>query len=165
MRAGDIADLDGGFIVRTAANGAPNDAIVADIRRIGDIWHDILARRDGGDAPIALRDGDDPIVVALRDFVSPSLDSVLVDTHDGFNRARALISKRQYRNSQVASIITKAPMRCFRGTISMARYSKALTPVVPLSSGGSLVIEPNHGAHCRGRQFGQRIGFGGADQP
>ncbi len=140
-QAGDAAELDGGFIVRTAANGAPTDAIAADIERIGEIWHGILGQRDNSNAPTVLRDCDDPIIAALRDFVGTSIERIVIDTRDGFNRAR------RYLESTMPEFVDRlehhnGPEALFSRDDIDAAIQEALEPVITLPSGGTLVIEP-----------------------
>ena len=143
--AADAAELDGGFIVRTAAKDAPDDAIAADVRQIGEIWHGILAAREAGDdaggAPKVLRDCDEPIVAALRDFVGPSIERVVIDTRSSFNDAQ------RYFESTMPEFLDRlqhhsGPEALFARDDVDAAIEAALGPVVSLPSGGTLVIEP-----------------------
>ncbi len=151
--AGDAAELDGGFIVRTAANGAADDAIATDVRRIGEIWHGILERRDkaapageiggqkGNKAPRVLRDCDEPVIAALRDFVGPAVERIVIDTRDGFNRAQ------RYLETTMPEFVGRlehhtGPEALFSRDDIDGAIEEALEPMVSLSSGGTLVIEP-----------------------
>ena len=139
--AADEAELDGGFIVRTAARSAPHDAIGADIDRIGDDWHAVIERRDSEAAPTILRAADHPIVVALRDFAGTSLDNIRVDTRNGVNRAQAYLSTVM---PEFADRLEhhKGPEPLFSRDDIDGEILEMLSPYVPLGSGGSLVIEP-----------------------
>ena len=138
--AGDDADLDGGFIVRTAAANAEDGAIAADIERVGRVWRDVRARRGAEAAPGALRDADDPIAAALRDYAGPALERIVIDTQEGYNRARRYLDEAM---PEFADRLVRhtGPSGLF-GSDLEGDIADALTPRADLPSGGSLIIEP-----------------------
>ena len=138
--AGDAADLDGGFIVRTAASSAEDSAIAADIERVGSVWHDVRARRGAGDAPLALCDPDDSLVAAVRDFAGPSVELIVVDTQDGYNRVKRYLDGAMPEFAD--RLVRHTAPRGLFGADLEGEIDEALTPTVALPSGGSLIIEP-----------------------
>ena len=69
----------GGFIVRTAADGASEDDLRADIRFLISLWNEIKQRADEGKAPALIYHDLNLIERVLRDQVSANFSTIWVD--------------------------------------------------------------------------------------
>ena len=79
-------DHKGGFIVRTAAEGATHEALRADMMFLGKLWSAILARREQIDGVgLVYEDLDLPRRI-LRDMLSADVERIRVDSDDAFAR-------------------------------------------------------------------------------
>jgi Ribonuclease G/E len=63
--------LDFGLILRSAAEGAPDDEVAEDIQAMRDLAEKIMA--DGGQGPELLAEGDGPHLVAWREWSAPTV--------------------------------------------------------------------------------------------
>ncbi len=160
--AGDAADLDGGFIVRTAANSVEDRIIADEIEWIGRGWREIRNRRDEGDAPLVLRDADDPLVAAVRDLAGPAIERIVVDTQEGYNRAKRYLDEAMPEFTD--QLVRHTNQRGLFGSEVEGEITAALNPFVPLPSGGSLVIEPTTALTTVDVNSGSGSGRGSAEE-
>ena len=160
--AGDAADLDGGFIVRTAANSVEDRIIADEIEWIGRGWREIRNRRDEGDAPLVLRDADDPLVAAVRDLAGPAIERIVVDTQDGYNRAKRYLDEAMPEFSN--QLLRHTDPRGLFGSDVEGEITAALNPFAPLPSGGSLIIEPTTALTTVDVNSGGGSGTGSAEE-
>ncbi len=130
----------GGYIVRTAAIGAHIEELQEDAARLNDLWRDIEKRRLGAQPPSCLYYDIDPVQKALRDCVGLNTRRVLIDD------AEAYAVARQYCESTMPEMISKlgrfnGPGALFDLNGVEEDLRTALDPIVPLKSGGYVVIE------------------------
>ena len=72
--------VSGGFIVRTAADGASEDDLRADIRFLISLWTEIKQRSDTAKAPALIYHDLNLVERILRDQVSDNFSTIWVDT-------------------------------------------------------------------------------------
>ena len=78
------ADEKGGFIVRTQAQQASDEELLADINYLRKLWAEIEQRRFVCEPPIALYNDLNLAQRVLRDLVSSDTDKVIIDSRDNF---------------------------------------------------------------------------------
>lgn len=132
--------IEGGFIVRTVAEGAAQDAILADMPFLLKLWEDLQARLPSLGVPAELH-RDMPLYLrALRDLARAPIDRVLVDSR--LTWQQMLDFSKQYA-PQLCDIIElyngARPLLELYGIEEELR--RALEPRVPLKSNGYLIIE------------------------
>ncbi len=86
--------VSGGFIVRTAADGASEDDLRADIRFLISLWTEIKQRSDTAKAP-ALIYHDLNLVDAFCDQVSDNFSTIWVDTEAEYERIVRFLNRFQ----------------------------------------------------------------------
>lgn len=131
---------DGGYIVRTAAEGASWDALRADMIFLQKLWESITQQASQlspgslvhEDLPLALR--------VLRDLLGPEIEAVRVDDRDTCERMRRFASMFV---PELANKIDEyaAPRPIFDLYGLEEEIGRALDRKVPLKSGGYLVID------------------------
>ena len=130
----------GGYILRTAAEGADLAGLRADLRFLRRLW-DSVSRHPLGVPGERLLHADLPLHLRVaRDLASPSLQRILVDDHAAFIALRSfcgeyqpeLIDRLQFHGAV-------GPLFELYGVEEEIR--RALAPRVELASGGYLVIE------------------------
>ena len=133
-------DGNGGFIIRTAAESATADELIADIKFLKKIWGRIQTRIDSG-AEYGLIHEDIALPMrTMRDLVSENIEKVRIDSREMFQKAeifaRDLIP-------EVADRIEYYPgERPVFDLYSVEdEIQRALQKTVPLKSGGYLVID------------------------
>lgn len=133
-------ELEGGFIVRTVADGASIAALAADMRFLAAVWAKICAQAARLSAQTLIY-GDLPLPIRmLRDLVTPDVSAVIVD-----NR-RAWEDMCRFTSCFVPEfthriLLHDNELPLFKQYGVEDAIQHALKPKVPLKSGGFLVIE------------------------
>jgi ribonuclease G len=129
----------GGFIVRTAADGASEDDLRADIRFLISLWSDIKQRADDGKAPALIYHDLNLIERVLRDQVSANFSTIWVDNEAEFERILRFLQRFEPSLVRRVKLYTKeTPL--FEQFGIQDEIGKALKSKVWLKSGGSIVI-------------------------
>ncbi len=129
----------GGFIVRTAADGASEDDLRADIRFLISLWSDIKQRADDGKAPALIYHDLNLIERVLRDQVSANFATIWVDNEAEYERILRFLQRFEPSLVRRVKLYTKeTPL--FEQFGIQDEISKALKSKVWLKSGGSIVI-------------------------
>jgi ribonuclease G len=135
-----IKDVVGGFIVRTAGEGADPAAFRADAVALSRLWQGIQSKAAAAASPSVVFSEPDLLIRMLRDAPGDGLDRVELD--DPSDHERAL----QYL-SQVAPVVATR-VRLHAGLRSLFEahgidqdVERALRPKVWLPSGGSIVVQ------------------------
>jgi len=129
----------GGFIVRTAADGASEDDLRADIRFLISLWSDIKQRADDGKAPALIYHDLNLIERVLRDQVSANFATIWVDNEAEYERVVRFLNRFESSLVRRVKLYTKeTPL--FEQFGIQEEISKALKSKVWLKSGGSIVI-------------------------
>jgi ribonuclease G len=130
----------GGFIVRTAGEGADESAFRADAEMLHAEWEVIEARAAACHAPLVVHTELDLLLRLLRDAPRDGLDRIVLDDRDFHDRAIAYLS--------ALAPALAARVRLHPGPVPLLEshgigqeIEKALRPKVWLRSGGYLVIQ------------------------
>ena len=135
------ASYPGGFIVRTAAGGASDDEIRADIEFLGKTWNEIKQRSEERKAPALLHRDLDLVERMLRDYVSDDFTAIWIDSEEEYGKVVEFVSRFQPKLVSRVKLYTKeTPI--FEEFGIQHELDKALRPKVWLKSGGYIVI--NH---------------------
>jgi ribonuclease G len=130
----------GGFIVRTAGEGAGASAFEADARFLVETWTAIAAKIGRTPAPSLLHADLDLFLRSLRDAPTASLGRVVVDDERMHRAGRDYLREI---DPELASRLHRhlGPDSLFDATGVSQDIEKALRPRVWLNSGGTIVIE------------------------
>ena len=131
----------GGFIVRTAAEGAPEDEIRSDVEFLGRTWDKIRAQAEPRKSPALLHRDLNLIERILRDYVSNDYTAIWIDNEEEFGKVVDFVSRFQPKLVSRVKLYTK-PSPIFEEFGIQQELDKALRPKVWLKSGGYIVI--NH---------------------
>uniref|UniRef100_A0A7V4XSY4 Rne/Rng family ribonuclease n=1 Tax=Acidobacterium capsulatum TaxID=33075 RepID=A0A7V4XSY4_9BACT len=132
-------DATGGFIVRTAAEGAGEDELRADIRFLINLWNEIKERSDSGKAPALIYHDLNLVERILRDQVSEEFSTIWVDSETDYERIVRFLNRFQPSLVRRVKLYTKeTPL--FEQFGIQDEITKALKSKVWLKSGGSIVI-------------------------
>jgi Rne/Rng family ribonuclease len=131
----------GGFIVRTAAGGATDEEIRADIEFLGTTWNEIKERSEQRKAPSLLHRDLNLVERILRDYVSDDFTAIWIDSEEEFSKVVEFVSRFQPKLVGRVKLYTKeTPI--FEEFGIQHELDKALRAKVWLKSGGYIVI--NH---------------------
>lgn len=132
-------DSSGGFIVRTAASGANEEELRADIRFLINLWNEIRGRAETSKAPALIYHDLNLVERILRDQVTISFSSIWVDTEQEYERILRFVSRFQSSLVKRVKLYTKETPLFEQFSIS-DEVNKALKSKVWLKSGGYIVI-------------------------
>jgi ribonuclease E len=139
-----IKPMGMGLVVRTEAEGMPEEAIIEDLESLQKQWETILLEAKTTRAPALLNRDDDFIQRVLRDVYSADVNRIVVDSHTGLKRV-----KQQLLNWSGGKAVQGVLIDHHRDRIPLLEYFRvnaaireALKPRVDLPSGGYIIIEP-----------------------
>jgi Rne/Rng family ribonuclease len=129
----------GGFIVRTAAQNAPEEDLRADIRFLKGLWAEIKSRAEAGKSPNLIYHDLNVVERVLRDQVSSDFSAIWVDTENEYERVLRFANRFQPALVRKVKLYTKeVPLYEQFGLTE--EINKALKSKVWLKSGGYIVI-------------------------
>jgi ribonuclease E len=132
-----------GVLVRTEADGMPEDAIIEDLENLQKQWESVLAEAANTRAPALLNRDDDFVQRVLRDAYNDDVNRIVVDSVQGLKRVKhhltswgggrmpqgVLVDQHRERGSILEYFRVNAAIR------------EAMKPRVDLPSGGYIIIE------------------------
>ncbi|MFM7360909.1 MAG: Rne/Rng family ribonuclease, partial [Cyanobium sp.] len=128
-----------GLLIRTEAEGVSEELLIDDLEALLRQWEAIQQAAETAVPPVLLNRDDDFIHRVLRDFYSPDLVGVVVDTPEAVGRVNAFLGADQ------ANLLVEAhdePTEILEHYRVNAAIRDALKPRVELPSGGYIIIEP-----------------------
>jgi Rne/Rng family ribonuclease len=132
-------EASGGFIVRTAADGASEEELRADLRFLLNLWSEIKQRSEQSKAPALIYHDLSLIERILRDQVSENFSNIWVDSEADYERIVRFLNRFSPSLVRRVKLYTKeTPL--FEHFGIQDEISKALRSKVWLKSGGSIVI-------------------------
>ena len=129
----------GGFIVRTAAAGASDDDLRADVRFLLNLWSEIRNRAESSKAPALIYHDLNLVERILRDQVTATFTQIWVDSEQEYERVLRFVSRFQPGLTKRVKLYSReTPM--FEQFNIQDEINKALKSKVWLKSGGYIVI-------------------------
>ncbi len=137
----NLSQLDkGGFIVRTAAEGIPDDEIYRDIEFLHKLWDSVVVRADNTYPPGVVYE-DLPLVMrTMRDLVHADIEKVRIDSKETFKRVM------EFSKKFIPEFLER--IEYYKGEHPILdlysvedEIQKALGKKVQLKSGGHLIID------------------------
>jgi ribonuclease G len=129
----------GGFIVRTAAQGANEEELRADIRFLKGLWAEIKSRAESGKSPALIYHDLNVVERVLRDQVTSDFSAIWVDTEQEYERILRFANRFQPALvRRVKLYLKETPL--FEQFGLTEEINKALKSKVWLKSGGYIVI-------------------------
>ncbi|WP_446216467.1 Rne/Rng family ribonuclease [Micromonospora sp. IBHARD004] len=149
-----------GVIVRTAAEGASEDELARDVKRLQAQWEDIQAKSAQGGAPVLLYEEPDLVIRVVRDLFNEDFRDLVIEGEQAYEEVESYLSH--------VSPDLVARLRRHVGTSDVfAEYRideqilKGLDRKVFLPSGGSLVIDRTEAMTVIDVNTGKYTGSGG----
>jgi ribonuclease G len=129
----------GGFIVRTAAGGAAEDELRADIRFLKSLWHEIKNRAESSNAPALIYHDLNVVERVLRDQVTSDFSQIWVDNELEYERVLRFAQRFQPSLMKRIKLYSK-DIPLFEQFGLQEEMNNALKSKVWLKSGGYIVI-------------------------
>ena len=132
-------EQQGGFIVRTAAEGASEEELRNDLRFLIQLWQDIKMRSESSKSPALIYHDLGLIERILRDQVTDNFSAIWVDTEQEYERVLRFLQRFQPSLVRRVKLYSKeTPL--FEHFGITTEIDRALKSKVWLKSGGSIVI-------------------------
>lgn len=133
-----------GLLIRTEAEGKPEEAIIEDLEAIQKQWEEVLIKAQSSRAPALLNRDDDFIQRVLRDMYGADVNRIVVDSATGLKRVKQYLMNWGGGQPPQGLLIDH-----HRDRIPILEYFRinaaireALKPRVELPSGGYIIIQP-----------------------
>ena len=132
-------DLQGGFIVRTAADGRDEAEFVRDLRFLSELWKEIRERRERAAAPAVIHSDLGLVERVLRDQLSDDFKAIRLDSETEYAKVLDFVSKFQ------PSLVNRVKLHLKNTPIFeefglQQEIDKAMRSKVWLKSGGYIVV-------------------------
>lgn len=129
-----------GFILRTNALGQTKATLSRDLAALLRLWKRVRAESSQGKGPRLLYSDQDLVVQALRDYLDSSIEEVLVDDDDVFERAEAYMHASMPRGkTRLVRYTERMPL--FSRFDVEPQIDRIYARAVSLPGGGSIVID------------------------
>ncbi|TEL14372.1 ribonuclease G [Pseudomonas aeruginosa] len=139
--AAECIEGQGGFILRTAAEGAGEDEILADIRYLRRLWDQIAAQIQTVGAPSVIYEDLSLAIRTLRDLVNPRIEKIRIDSRENFQKITSFVEELMPEISdRLEHYPGERPIFDLYGVED--EIQKALERKVLLKSGGYLIVDP-----------------------
>ncbi|HCM06257.1 MAG TPA: ribonuclease G [Oceanospirillales bacterium] len=139
IKAEELTDK-GGFILRTAAEGAGEEEINADTRYLKRLWVTLGDRLKKAKVPSLVYDELPLFLRTMRDYARPEISRVLIDSKETYHRVEKFVEQFV---PEILSLLEyypgPRPILDLYGVED--EMQRALERQVPLKSGGYLVID------------------------
>jgi len=87
-----IKPPSGGFIVRTASEGAETEEIRADMEFLIRLWENVQKRRESQPAPSLIHSDLTMVLRAIRDILSPQVNRIVIDSKEEYDSIISFIN-------------------------------------------------------------------------
>ncbi len=149
-----------GVIVRTAAEGASEDDLARDVKRLQAQWDDIQAKVASGHAPSLLSAEPDLVIRVVRDLFNEDFREVVIQGSEAYEQVEA------YLSSVSPDLVSRVRRHTGTGDVFAEwrvdeQILKGLDRKVYLPSGGHLVIDRTEAMTVVDVNTGKYTGAGG----
>ncbi|MCK5689963.1 Rne/Rng family ribonuclease, partial [Myxococcota bacterium] len=130
-----------GVIMRTAGRGRTKADLNRDLKYLLKLWDNIQKKNEKAQSPALIVKEQDGVIRALRDYLTPDFDEVVVDSDEAYDRAseymQMVMPKQQH---MLTRYVERRPI--FHHYHIEEQLETIYASKVELPSGGSIVVEP-----------------------
>jgi ribonuclease E len=155
-----------GYIIRTASKEITKTALNKDLRYLLRLWNETKKRGQTAIPPALIYKDQDIIAKVLRDYYSPDIQEILVDTRETQKQVLDFLKLLPSKQSKTNVRLHQGSRPIFNQYGVEDQIEQIYQPVVKLPSGGSIVINPtealvaidvNSGRTAKDKNFAETI--------
>jgi ribonuclease E len=155
-----------GYIIRTASKDITKTALNKDLRYLLRLWNETKKRGQTAMPPALIYKDQDIIAKVLRDYYSPDIQEILVDTQETQKQVVDFLKLLPSKQRKTAVRQHQGSRPIFNQYGVEEQIEQIYQPVVKLPSGGSIVINPtealvaidvNSGRTAKDKNFAETI--------
>jgi ribonuclease E len=155
-----------GYIVRTASMEITKTSLNKDLRYLLRLWDETKKRGQTVTSPALIYKDQDIIAKVLRDYYSPDIQEILVDTQETLKQVKDFLRLLPTLNKKTSVKLHMGSRPIFNQYGVEDQTEQIYQPVVKLPSGGSIVINPtealvaidvNSGRTAKDKNFAETI--------
>lgn len=155
-----------GYIVRTASMEITKTSLNKDLRYLLRLWDETKKRGQTVTSPALIYKDQDIIAKVLRDYYSPDIQEILVDTQETLKQVKDFLRLLPTLTKKTSVKLHMGSRPIFNQYGVEDQTEQIYQPVVKLPSGGSIVINPtealvaidvNSGRTAKDKNFAETI--------
>jgi ribonuclease E len=155
-----------GYIIRTASKDITKTALNKDLRYLLRLWNETKKRGQTAISPALIYKDQDIIAKVLRDYYSPEIQEILVDTKETQKQVLDFLKLLPSKQRKTNVRLHQGSRPIFNQYGVEDQIEQIYQPVVKLPSGGSIVINPtealvaidvNSGRTAKDKNFAETI--------
>jgi len=155
-----------GYIVRTASKDITKTALNKDLRYLLRLWNETKKRGQTAQSPALIYKEENIIAKVLRDYYTPDIQEILVDTQEAQKQVKDFLKLLPPRQGKTTVRLHQGSRPIFNQYAVEDQIEQIYQPVVKLPSGGSIVINPtealvaidvNSGRTAKDKNFSETI--------
>lgn len=155
-----------GYIVRTASKDITKTALNKDLRYLLRLWQETKKRGQTVQSPALIYKDQDIIAKVLRDYYTPDIQEILVDSPEAQKQVRGFLSLLPTKQRKTTVRLHQGSRPIFNQYAVEDQIEQIYHPTVKLPSGGSIVINPtealvaidvNSGRTAKDKNFNETI--------
>ena len=155
-----------GFILRTASQDITKTALNKDLHYLLSLWNETKKLGQSAKSPALIYKDQDIITKVLRDYYSPEIKEILVDTQDAYDKVGGFLRLLPAKQRKTPVKLHQGSRPIFNQYGVEDQIEQIYQPVVRLPSGGSIVINPtealvaidvNSGSTAKDKNFAETI--------
>jgi len=155
-----------GYIIRTASKDITKTALNKDLRYLLRLWNETKKRGQTAISPALTYKDQDIIAKVLRDYYSPDIQEILVDTKETQKQVLGFLKLLPSKQRKTNVRLHQGSRPIFNQYGVEDQIEQIYQPVVKLPSGGSIVINPtealvaidvNSGRTAKDKNFAETI--------
>ena len=155
-----------GFIIRTASQDITKTALNKDLNYLLRLWDETKKLGQSAKSPALVYKDQDIIAKVLRDYYSPEIKEILVDTKEAYDKVGSFLRLLPVKQRKTTVKLHQGSRPIFNQYGVEDQIEQIYQPVVRLPSGGSIVINPtealvaidvNSGSTAKDKNFAETI--------
>jgi ribonuclease E len=155
-----------GHIIRTASKDITKTGLNKDLRYLLRLWQETKKRGQTVQSPALIYKDQDIIAKVLRDYYTPDIQEILVDSQEAQKQVRGFLGLLPAKQRKTTVRLHQGSRPIFNQYAVEDQIEQIYQPIVKLPSGGSIVINPtealvaidvNSGRTAKDKNFNETI--------